>query len=44
MQAKKKKSLNRNVEFGTKNVKFKDVVIVAAIIFIVVLIILQVMN
>ncbi len=44
MQPKKKKSLNRNVEFGTKNIKFKDVIIVSVIILIVVLVILKALN
>ena len=44
MQPKKKKSLNRYVEFGTKNIKFKDVIIVSVIILIVVLVILKALN
>ena len=45
MQAnKKRKNLNRNVEFGTKKIQFKDVIVVIAILFIVVLIILKTIN
>lgn len=41
---KKRKSLNRNVEFGTKKVQFKDVIIVAILIFVIVLAILKFIN
>ena len=42
MQAnKKRKSLNRNVEFGTKKIQFKDVIIVAILIFVIALTILK---
>lgn len=45
MQAnKKRKSLNRNVEFGTKKVQFKDVIIVAILIFVIALTILKFIN
>lgn len=45
MQAnRKKKSLNRNVEFGTKKIKFKDVIIVSVIMLVVLFVLLQVMN
>ncbi len=41
---KRKSSLNRNVEFGTKKVQFKDVIIVAILIFVIVLTILKFVN
>jgi uncharacterized membrane protein YvbJ len=40
----KKKSLNRNVEFGSKKIKFKEVVVVSIIMLIAILIILRIMN
>ena len=45
MQAnKKKKTLNRNVKFGAKKIQFKDVVIVAILIFVIAVTILNFLN
>lgn len=41
---KKKKSLNRNVKFGAKKIQFKDIIIVAILIFVIAVTILNFVN
>lgn len=44
LQHKKKKSLNKNVDFGQSKIKFKDILIIVILIVLIVYFILEVVN